>query len=55
MKTLRPLFVLLLASLSAARATRWYAAGADGVHFFNEGDRKVMSVLGNVKSPQGGT
>lgn len=32
-----------------ARAARWYAAGADGVHLFNESDRKVMSVLGGVK------
>jgi hypothetical protein len=32
-----------------ARAARWYAAGADGVHLFNEGDRKVMSVLGSAK------
>lgn len=32
------------------RAARWYSAGADGVHLFNEGDRKVMSVLGNVKA-----
>ncbi len=31
------------------RAARWYAAGADGVHLFNETDRKVMSVLGSVK------
>ncbi|MBX7207821.1 MAG: family 10 glycosylhydrolase [Verrucomicrobiaceae bacterium] len=33
-----------------SRAARWYAAGADGVHLFNEGNVKVMSVLGSVKS-----
>ena len=54
MKTLRALFALLLVSLSAARAARWYAVGADGVHRFNEGDHKVMSVVGNVKAAQGG-
>lgn len=32
-----------------ARAARWYAAGADGIHLFNEGNRQVMKVLGNVK------
>jgi hypothetical protein len=32
------------------RAARWYAAGADGVHLFNESDRKVMSVLGSVSA-----
>lgn len=32
------------------RAARWYAAGADGVHLFNEGRREVMRVLGNVKA-----
>ena len=32
------------------RAASWYAAGVDGVHLFNEGDRKVMSVLGSVKA-----
>lgn len=31
------------------RAARWYAAGADGVHLFNEGRREVMRMLGNVK------
>ena len=35
-----------------ARAARWYAAGADGVHLFNEGNRKVMSVLGSVKAAE---
>ncbi|MEP6671960.1 MAG: family 10 glycosylhydrolase [Chthoniobacter sp.] len=33
-----------------ARAARWYAAGAAGVHLFNEGDHHVMSVLGSVKA-----
>jgi hypothetical protein len=33
-----------------ARAARWYAAGADGVHLFNESNREVMSVLGSVKA-----
>ena len=32
-----------------SRAARWYAAGADGVHLFNEGNHNVMSVLGSVK------
>lgn len=27
------------------RAVRWYAAGADGVHLFNEGQEKLMGVL----------
>jgi hypothetical protein len=35
-----------------ARAARWYAAGADGVHLFNEGRRAVMSTLGNVKAAE---
>jgi len=34
------------------RAARWYADGADGLHLFNERDRKVMSVLGNVKAAE---
>lgn len=33
-----------------SRAARWYAAGADGVHLFNEGRREVMRVLGSVKA-----
>ncbi len=33
------------------RAARWYAAGADGIHLFNEGNRQVMKVLGSVKQP----
>jgi hypothetical protein len=32
-----------------ARAARWYAAGADGVHLFNEGNPAVMRVLGGVE------
>ncbi len=40
------------ASLSLAqyqqRATRWYAAGADGIHLFNESDRTVMRALGTA-------
>lgn len=40
-----------------ARAARWYAAGADGIHLFNETRREPMSVLGTTppagaKSPQ---
>jgi hypothetical protein len=31
-----------------ARAVRQYAAGADGIHLFNEHDLKVMKVLGGV-------
>lgn len=30
------------------RATRWYAAGADGIHLFNESDRTVMRALGTT-------
>lgn len=37
-----------------ARAARWYAAGADGVHLFNEGNREVMKVLGSVKPANSG-
>ena len=33
------------------RAARWYAAGADGVHLFNESDRAVMRALGTVPPP----
>lgn len=33
-----------------ARAAKWYAAGADGVHLFNEGNLQVMKVLGSVKA-----
>ena len=33
-----------------ARAAKWYAAGADGVHLFNEGDLAVMRVLGSVEA-----
>ena len=33
-----------------ARAARWYAAGADGVHLFNENNRAVMRALGTVPS-----
>lgn len=32
------------------RAAKWYAAGADGVHLFNEGNLQVMKVLGSVKT-----
>lgn len=32
-----------------ARAARWYAAGADGVHLFNVGNLAVMKTLGSVK------
>jgi len=32
------------------RAARWYAAGADGVHLFNEGDLAVMRALGSVEA-----
>ena len=32
-----------------SRSARWYAAGADGVHLFNEGRHEVMRSLGNVK------
>ena len=31
-----------------ARAARWYAAGADGVHLFNAGNREVLKTLGSV-------
>ncbi len=31
-----------------ARAARWYAAGADGIHLFNESDRSVMRALGTA-------
>lgn len=30
------------------RAARWYAAGADGIHLFNENNRAVMQALGTV-------
>lgn len=33
-----------------ARAARWYAEGADGLHLFNETRKEIMSVLGNVKA-----
>jgi hypothetical protein len=33
-----------------ARAARWYAAGADGIHLFNETRHEPMSVLGTVPS-----
>jgi len=36
-----------------ARAAEWYAAGADGVHLFNEGDLAVMRVLGSVEPVTG--
>lgn len=32
-----------------ARAARWYAAGADGVHLFNVGNVAAMKTLGSVK------
>jgi hypothetical protein len=32
-----------------ARAANWYAAGADGVHLFNEGNLAVMRTLGSVE------
>ena len=32
-----------------ARAARWYAAGADGVHLFNVGNMAAMKILGSVK------
>ena len=31
------------------RAAKWYAAGADGIHLFNEGRLEVMKVLGTVR------
>jgi hypothetical protein len=34
-----------------SRAVRWYAAGADGIHLFNENNRAVMRALGNVPAP----
>jgi hypothetical protein len=33
------------------RATRWYAAGADGIHLFNENNRAVMRSLGTATAP----
>ena len=33
-----------------ARAARWYAAGADGVHLFNVGNMAAMKTLGSVKA-----
>ncbi len=30
------------------RAARWYAAGADGVHLFNLGDRSVLKTIGSA-------
>ena len=33
-----------------ARAAKWYAAGADGVHLFNEGSSAVMRELGSVEA-----
>ncbi len=33
------------------RAARWYAAGADGIHLFNENNRAVMRALGTVPAP----
>jgi len=35
------------------RAAKWYAAGADGIHLFNEGDLFVFRVLGNVEFSTG--
>jgi hypothetical protein len=32
-----------------ARAARWYAAGADGLHLFNESRKDLMNGLGSVK------
>lgn len=32
-----------------SRAAKWYAAGADGMHLFNEGRIEVMKVLGSLK------
>ncbi len=31
------------------RAAKWYAAGADGIHLFNETDPAVLKALGSVK------
>ena len=36
-----------------ARATKWYAMGADGVHLFNEGRLDVMRQLGSVPAAEG--
>ena len=33
------------------RAARWYAAGADGIHLFNENNRAVMRTLGTIATP----
>lgn len=33
-----------------SRATKWYAAGADGLHLFNEADHAILRGLGNVES-----
>jgi hypothetical protein len=33
------------------RAARWYAAGADGIHLFNENNRAVMRALGTIATP----
>ncbi len=35
------------------RAARWYAAGADGIHLFNESDPAVMRALGTVPPAPG--
>jgi hypothetical protein len=31
-----------------ARAARWYAAGADGLHLFNESRHEIVKGLGSV-------
>lgn len=35
-----------------ARAARWYAAGADGLHLFNETRKEMLSGLGNVQAAE---
>ena len=49
-KMIAPSSTVLTADQYRARAARWYEAGADGVHLFNETNILVMRTLGSVES-----
>ena len=48
-----PPSTLLTREQYESRAVRWYAAGADGLHLFNETRRELLMGLGDVKAVRG--
>jgi hypothetical protein len=48
-----PSSTLLSRGQYESRAARWYAAGADGLHLFNETRKEMFSGLGSVPPSAG--